>query len=70
MEDYEESLDYLTRGLALDGGSYRREMLYMQALCYERLDRFAEALASFESYVALYGSSDELEKEMAFLRTR
>ncbi len=70
MEDYEESLDYLSRGLALDGGSYRREMLYMQALCYERLDRFSEALSAFESYVALYGASDELEKEMAFLRTR
>lgn len=70
MEEYEESLDYLGKGLALDGGSYRREMLYMQALCYERLDRFSEALASFESYVALYGTSDALDKEMAFLRTR
>lgn len=68
--DYESALDYLTRALDMGGGAHKQEMMYAQALCYERQERFSEALKAFESYTALYGSNAQLDKEMAFLRTR
>ena len=68
--DYEAAFDYLTKSLELGSGEHKQEMMYTQALCYERQDKFSEALKAFEAYVALYGSNEELEKELAFLRTR
>ena len=50
--------------------AHKSEMMYTQALCYERLLQFNDALKAFEAYAALYGSTAELDKEMAFLRTR
>lgn len=70
MKNYEAALEDLIKGLELGGGTHKQEMLYTQALCYERLERFSEALQVFESYAALYGSDEELDREMAFLRTR
>ncbi|MCI8403097.1 MAG: tetratricopeptide repeat protein [Lachnospiraceae bacterium] len=70
MGDYEAALLDLEKGLELGGGAHKQEMLYTQALCYERLRRFEEACRAFESYAALYGSTPEIDRELAFLRTR
>ncbi len=70
MKNYEAALEDLIKGLELGGGVHKQEMMYTQALCYERLERFSEALQAFESYVALYGSDPETDRELAFLRTR
>lgn len=73
MEDYGQALEYLEKGLELTGqgiDTHKQEMMYTQALCYERLRQFSDALKAFEAYVALYGSNAELDKELAFLRTR
>ena len=68
--DYETSLSHLKNGLALGGGQHKQEMMYTVGLCYERQLNFKEALKAFEEYVALYGSNEQLDKEIAFLRTR
>lgn len=73
MADYEKALEYLGKGLELTeqgNDMHKAEMMYTQALCYERLRNFSDALKAFEAYVALYGSNAELDKELAFLRTR
>lgn len=69
-QDYEKALEYLDKGLEMGEETHKQEMLYTKAVCYERLERFSEARSGFESYVALYGSNEELDKELAFLRTR
>ncbi len=71
--DYAKAMEYLAKGLELTGqgnDAHKSEMMYTQALCHERLLQFSEALKAFEAYAALYGSNAELDKEMAFLRTR
>ena len=68
--DYETALEHLQNGLALGGGQHKAEMMYTVGLCHERQLNFKDALKAFEEYVALYGSNEELDKEIAFLRTR
>ena len=68
--DYDTALSHLKNGLALGGGQHKQEMMYTIGLCYERQYEFKEALKAFEEYVALYGSNEELDKEIDFLRTR
>lgn len=68
--EHEKALEYLLDGLEMGGGAHKQEMMYMQALCCERTLQFSEALKTFESYVALYGSTEELDREIAFLQTR
>jgi len=68
--DYETALRHLQNGLALGGGEHKQEMMYTVGLCYERQLNYKAALKAFEEYVALYGSNEELDKEIDFLRTR
>ena len=68
--DYETALEHLKNGLALGGGEHKAEMMYTVGLCHERQLNFKDALKAFEEDVALYGSNEELDKEIAFLRTR
>lgn len=68
--EYESALDYLNKGLELGDSVHKKEMMYTQALCYERLERFPDALKAFEEYAAQYGSDEALDKEIAFLKTR
>ena len=68
--DYEEAYELIRAGMALENNPYRQQMHYCQASCLEYLGRFGEALTAFKEYVNLYGSTEEIDHEIAFLETR
>ncbi len=45
-------------------------LLRNQAAAYERKQDFAAAQKTLERYVAVYGASPEIQKEIDFLKTR
>lgn len=67
---YEEALAYLEQGIAAGQEEALVSLLYNQAAVYERMGEFERALDILEQYAARYGSGPELEKEIAFLKTR
>lgn len=46
------------------------ELLYNQAVVYEKKQDFAKALELLLQYSAEFGTNPEVEREIAFLRTR
>ena len=67
--EYDQALGFIEKGLAA-GDGVREKLLYNKAVAYERKLDFAGALAAFETYAQEFGASEEVEREIAFLRTR
>ncbi len=67
--EYDRALEYIQRGLALQDDA-RRQLLYNQAAAYERKLAFSNALQSLMRYSQEFGSTPEVEKEIAFLGSR
>ncbi len=67
--EYDRALEYIQRGL-LKQDSARKELLYNQAVAYEKRLDFAGALQTLTAFVQEFGSTPEVEKEIAFLKTR
>ncbi len=70
MEEYEEALSYLTLAKESEDTAHYQEILYTEGICHERLADYQAALSDFQSYVSLYGSTPELDREITFLKTR
>ncbi len=70
IEEYEEAYACVSKGLNLEGDEYRQRLEYCGAVCLENLGRFQEALEAFKNYKAAYGSTAEIDHEIAFLSTR
>lgn len=68
--NYDRALEYLTAGMEIADEETRGKLLYNQAAVYEQKLDFEKALELLESYVSTYGSTPEVEKEIAFLKTR
>ena len=68
--NYDEALEYFEKGMLLGDKNCRGELLYHQALVYEKKLDFARALEYLETYAAEFGVTPEIEKEIAFLKTR
>lgn len=68
--DYDQALAYLVQGLEAGDADARAKLLYNQAAVYEKKLDFAQALVVLEQYAAEFGATPEVEKELAFLRTR
>ncbi len=68
-ERYDDALAYIEDGLTL-GGEGREALLYNQAVIYEQRLDFEKALEILETYVREFGSADEVDTELAFLRSR
>lgn len=68
--DYDQALGYFEKGMLIGDETCRGELLYHQALVYEKKLDFASALGYLETYAAEFGTTPEIEKEIAFLRTR
>lgn len=66
---YDQALSYIQRGLSLQDGA-KDDLLFNQAVAYEKKLDFSGALQSLTSYVQEFGSTPEVEKEIAFLKTR
>lgn len=69
-ENYDEAYAVIELAMTLEENPYAQDMLYCQASCLEYLGRFEEALAAFEKYIGLYGSNEEIDHEIEFLKTR
>ncbi len=68
--NYDRALEYLEKGLQTGDADARKKLLFNRAVvCEKKLD-FAGALSSLEAYAAEFGTTPEIEKELAFLRTR
>lgn len=68
--EYEEALLACAEGKALADGAAKMQLSFNEAVCYEYLGQYEEALRLFEAYVAEYGSDEAAEHEIAFLVTR
>lgn len=68
--EYDQALAYLEQGMAADDAQARAKLLYNQVVVYEQKLDFAKALVLLEQYAAEFGTTPEVEKELAFLRTR
>lgn len=68
-QNYDQALGYFEKGI-MAGGQARQELLYNQAVVYEKKLEFSRALELLETYVSEFGANPEVEKEIAFLRTR
>lgn len=69
FEEYDQALAFIEKGLAVGDGA-REKLLFNQAVAYEKKLDFAGALQTLEAYAGEFGSSQEIEKEIAFLKTR
>lgn len=47
-----------------------KELVYNRAVAYEYLSEYKKALELFEDYVSVFGSNEDAEHEIAFLKTR
>lgn len=50
--------------------SLLKELVYNRAVAYEYLSQYQKALELFEDYVNVFGSNEDAEHEIAFLKTR
>lgn len=69
-EEYETAYDCAVKGMELSDNEYLQAMHYCKAVSLEYLGRYKEALTAFLEYRDAYGSTDEIEHEIAFLNTR
>ncbi len=69
FEEYDQAMAFIEKGLAVGDGA-REKLLFNQAVVYEKKLDFAGALRTLQAYAAEFGSSEEVEKEIAFLKTR
>lgn len=69
-ERYDEAISWFEQGIAAGDEQQSRRMMYNMGAVYETRGDFAKALEIFQSYVSQYGSTPELEKEIAFLESR
>lgn len=70
LGQYDQALEYLERGIQSGDEAVMPKLLYNQAAVYEKKLDFARALELLEEYASQYGTTPEVEKELAFLRTR
>ncbi|MEG7531250.1 MAG: tetratricopeptide repeat protein [Hungatella sp.] len=66
----DQALDYFTKGISAGDPAVLPKLLYNQAAVYEQKQDYAKALELLEFYVASYEATPEVEKEIAFLKTR
>lgn len=69
-EKYDEAIAYFDKGIALNDENMTKELTYNKGAAYEYKTDFLKALEIFKAYAAAYGSTPELEKEIAFLESR
>lgn len=70
LEDYEGALAAFSFGLKLDDPEWNRELLYNEAVTYEYMLDFENALVKFEEFTKLYPKDEDGQHELTFLTTR
>lgn len=67
---YDQALEYIQRGLALEGESGKQELYFNEIAAYERKLDFATAREKAIEYVQRYPTDEAGQKELKFLATR
>ncbi len=70
LQEYKQALVYIETGLSIEKNTAEQELLYNQAVCYEYLGDYEQALTLFTEYVATYPEDKVAQKEYCFLQTR
>ncbi|MCD8083247.1 MAG: tetratricopeptide repeat protein [Clostridiales bacterium] len=71
IEDYEMAEQYITLGKAYtDDETAQKELAYNEAIVAEGTGDYEKALRLFQTWVETYGSTEDAEREIEFLRTR
>ena len=65
-----EALDFFRKGLEFSDASTAARLKLNEALACEYSGDFAQALTVLQEYADTYGTDSEIDKELAFLRTR
>lgn len=68
--DYEHAISYFLAALELDEVPNKQLILKSLVVAYEEKGDFSEAKKCLESYLELYPSDEEAQREMVFLETR
>ncbi len=66
--EYDAALELIRQGL--EAGDSAQDLSYNQAVAWENKGDFAKALELFEAYAAQYGTDENVERELTFLRSR
>lgn len=69
-EKYDASIEYFEKGLETGDEKQTQELMYNRAAAYEKKGDFAKARELFNEYKLAYGSTPELDRELAFLESR
>lgn len=69
-KSYDEALQYFDQGIQAGDGEVLPSLKFNQAVTYEYQGEFAKALEALEAYVSAYGSNEEIDREITFLKTR
>lgn len=70
--DYDSALAHIEQGKAAEGadGTTLEDLSLNEAVAYEKKSDYAKALELFEAYLEKYGSDENVEREVMFLKTR
>lgn len=68
--DLDEAVRLFEAGLAMGETAASKDLLFNQAVAYERKLEFSKALQLFEQYAQQFGSDETVNKEIEFLKTR
>lgn len=68
--DYTAALDYVQKGLRAAETEELQELMYNEAVIYEKKLDFATALEKFKEYLNLYPNDEAAEREYHFLMSR
>lgn len=70
LGNYEDAIYYIKRGIETGNEEYLNKFMYLQIVCYEYAGRYSDAADSVTAYIDTFGSSEEMEHELAFLKSR
>ena len=68
--NYSEALDYIAKGLSLEGEEGKQGLYFNEIVVYEEMRDFATAKVKAEQYVEKYPSDEAGQKEWMFLSNR
>ena len=70
VEDYEQALTYVQKGLDLGETSVQKSLLKNNVIIYEKMGLYKKAYSVAGKYVKLYPDDKKMKRELTFIRTR
>lgn len=70
VQDYEQALNYVNKGLALGTTTAERSLLKNSVIIYEKMGQYKKALNAAKKYVKSYPDDKSMRRELSFIKTR